>query len=259
MIPRLVLLLALCGCFDFTAAGRCFDGGPECGESTAECTGPSRCTGSPVALCDGFEDAALSPLWYVYDGPGATAAIDSSRACRGSASAHVHLDAGDVGASPRILLEETQTEQPTPLADRWLRAFVYVPSSSVTAAFDRMLVASQTAQPYQEIDLGVTGSRLTVEDEFGTTPDTYSTDSLPTDRWVCVVLNIKQGSPGEVHVSIDGAPTSDLQLSVETNPSPPVGSVRWGAAFYQLAAAQGPVDLWFDEIAIDGSPLACAR
>jgi hypothetical protein len=98
-----------------------------------------------------------------------------------------------------------------------------------------------------------------LENELATVPFTYSRSALPTDRWTCIVLRVLRGSPGEVGVSIDGAPDAELQLSAETNPSPPLASVRMGAVFSQLAVAQGPVDVWLDEIAIDGAPLDCTQ
>jgi hypothetical protein len=256
--------LALSGCFNFDAAGHCYgadascsiaDTAPQCGSQA------SRCAGSTAALCDGFEGDALTPRWYVYDGgPGATYALDQSRTCRGESSLHVHLEPAAAASSPQMMLEETETDRPTPMTNRWIRAFVFVPSTSLTQNFNRLIIAGQVAAPYRQIEFGVVGGNVAVNDELASgSPMTRSTRAWPTDEWVCVVLAVTPGSPGEVNVAIDGSAVPDLQISAETNPSPPLAAVRIGSIFGDLAAAQGAVDVWIDELAIDAAPLDCAN
>ncbi len=182
---------------------------------------------------------------------------DADRACRGDASLHVHLEAAAAGESPRMIIEETQSDQPVPLANRWVRAFVFLPSSSVTPALNRLLIVGQVAAPYRQVELGVTAGKLAITSELGGLPVTVSTTALPTDRWTCVVFALEQGSPGALRATLDDDAVEDLQVTGETNPAPALASVRIGVAFDQLAADQGAIDLWIDEIVIDDAPLDC--
>jgi len=254
---RWLALALLPGCIDWDAAGKCY-GDASCA-STERCTGASRCSGLAAPICEGFEDPLLSPLWYVFDNPpAATVTLDASRACRGGSSLHVHVDALAAGASARTQIQEHQSEQPTPLVDRWIRLFAYVPAASITPAHDHVVNVAQSDLPYRSITFGVAGGVLAVHNEFsiGASP-VYSRTKWPADRWVCLGYHIRQGSPGQIQVSIDDVPVADLELSDETNPSPPLSTILFGAAFDSIPAAQDSVDLWIDEITVSGSPLDC--
>ena len=156
-----------------------------------------------------------------------------------------------------MIIEETQSDQPVPLTNRWVRAFVFLPSSSVTPALNRLFIVGQVAAPYRQVELGVTAGKLAITSELGGPQVMVSNTALPTDRWTCVVFALDQGSPGALRAALDDSPVDDLELTGETNPSPALASVRIGAAFDQLAAAQGAVDLWVDELVVDDAPLDC--
>jgi hypothetical protein len=253
--------LALAGCFDFDAAGRCFDAAA-CVDDTPLCGDlPSRCAELPAALCDGFEDAFLNPYWYVFDNPPSiVAALDRSRACRGTASLAMHLDPAPVGSSPRVRIQETRTEQPVPLVHRWMRAFWFVPSTSLTADFNRLISVVQAGDPFHNIDFGIAAGKLTISNEETTTANpTYSTTPLPTDRWTCIVVEILHDSPGEIRVWLDDVAVPDLQLTQQTAASPPFGDMMFGPNLYQIMTATGAIDIWLDEIVVDSAPLACAH
>lgn len=246
-----ITVCGLTGCFDFDAATRCY------GDAAQGCETPSRCNELTVKLCDGFESVLVNPLWYVDTRDGSTVTVDETRAYRGRSSLRFHLEPTPVGLDRLAEIMETQTEQPTPLATRWIRGYLYVPGTAITTNRNRILKLSQGDAGSQKLGIDVESGFLAVENDRSAIAVSSGT-ALPVDRWVCVEVEVLHALAGYVRVHIDGNPISDLQLDQPTDFDPPIEQLRLGASLYQPSVAQPALDLWLDELVVDSVRGSCA-
>lgn len=261
-----LLLLALLGCFDWDAAGRCYgdhagacaiaaDGGRRDAAADGPMSPATRCTQRGGLLCDPFE-GTWSGDWSTDRAPASSIIeIDASRPYRGGAAAHFHTDAVAMRGRALATLLEERTEKPTAPAELWLRAFVLL-SSPASPPTVTLLSRAQAQAPFHAVTLGLQAGRLTLSSELAPSRTTSATD-LPTGRWVCLELAIVGGVPGELRVRLDGTEVSDLHRTEATQATPPFGDVEVGLTIAADAGAQPALDLWVDELLIDTRETHC--
>ncbi len=271
MRAAVALLVALAGCFDFDAAGRCFRGGSGCpgdagaggmqlpadaaaaGADGAAGGGASLCAGLAVQLCEGFEDAALGAPWSPDRQPaGSSVAIDRSRAFRGAGSLHVHTEGVAARGMAIATIQEERTEAAS-LPERWVRAFVFF--SGAPSGAINLISLAQVEAPFHAITLGLEAGALVIDNEFAP-GRTVSGAQLTGDRWACLEVAVRVGDPGEIRVRLDGQEVEDLHLTQRTSASPPIGDVEIGLV---VRGEASPADVWYDELLVDGAETSCAR
>lgn len=94
-------------------------------------------------------------------------------------------------------------------------------------------------------------------DGFGAAVGTnLSTTAFPIGRWTCLEWAVEVGTPGTVSMWIDDAPISGLQ-TVPRN-TPPIFDLASLTLSYQ-ATRTASVELWQDEVIIDGARIGCVR
>jgi hypothetical protein len=209
----------------------------------------SRCATSTALLCDGFEAAAISPVWTVSAG-GTTVTLDNTRAYRGGTSLHVHTASAAAGSRPNGAIVERRTFPIKGTA--WVRAWFFFPSQ-FPPNFDQVI---------NFLDAGTGGVSFSMLNGSPVTND-YAGNGyrrsmlpIPTDHWTCLRISLGQGAPtGDIHLYVDGEEAADAQLIGAT--ITPMVSVTLGADFVGNPA-MGPTDAWIDEVIVDDKPIACS-
>jgi hypothetical protein len=210
---------------------------------------PTKCAGSTALLCESFEMPLVLNGWSQSTKNGSLA-IDTSRAFRGNSSLRSSIQASGANTSPHAAISRSNIFPV--IGALYARVWVYFPSP----------LSPQFEQFLNFPDAGTTGISVAT-DTGAVTLDDYaaggvyqkSTTKLPLDRWVCVQFDMTQaGSPGSVHISIDGNQLADLPQLAAT---PTAVQVLLGVDFNSNNAALPAYDAWFDELILDNKPIAC--
>jgi uncharacterized protein YjbI with pentapeptide repeats len=218
----------------------------------------STCGGLSVKVCEGF-DGPLNLTRWTDDSSLGSVAIDSSRAFRGASSLHVHTNASaTAGSEPQGLLHTTDG---FPIATTiYLRAWVYMLSSNPTP-FGQVLILPNAA--------GSAGVVYAAKDhhpllnDFSAGPETESAAfTIPTDRWVCLRIEVSQtAATGTIKLFV-GDETSESEVSDVTATganTPAVTRMYLGLDFYGNPANIAAADMWLDEVILDDKPVTCAE
>ncbi|HEY2744064.1 MAG TPA: hypothetical protein VGL86_05560 [Polyangia bacterium] len=212
---------------------------------------PSTCatlTGA-VVFCDGFESPLATSGWGIA-GSNGTPSLDTSRAYRGAASLHSHIDGAPAMASPLALIHRADI---FPISGTiYARVWVYF-SSGLPDPFDQFLnFADNVSTGYS---IATDQGKVALNDYTSGGPYMRSATAMPLDRWACVQFDVQQAnSMGAIHVSVDGQLLADLpQMANTTN----AVNFSVGLDFYGNTAAIPVYDAWFDELIIDDKPTTC--
>jgi len=212
---------------------------------------PSTCAAlkGNVVLCDGFENLLGLAGWSATASNGSPTR-DTSRAYRGAASLHSHIDGAPAMAAPVALLHRSDL---FPIAGTiYARVWVYF-KAGLPASFEQFLNFA---------DNGSTGYSVAT-DTGKVTLDDYtmggvyqgSATLMPLDRWACVQFEIEQGSTtAAIHIRVDGQLLADLPQNAPANPAV---NLSLGLDFYGNAVAIPQYDAWFDELIVDSKPTTC--
>jgi hypothetical protein len=206
----------------------------------------SKCAGSPLLLCDGFEGAAFDPRWGMYLVSGSVA-IDSTRAFRGASSLHAHIDPNGARAHGTVYAMLTY-----PQPDVYVRLFVYVPAT-VNVETDFVTIIQQPS-PYDSIRLSLENGSLSTLDS-GDNQHIVATTPVQVGQWSCVEWRVHfDASVGYTQLWIN-AQSTNVAGNENTLPNPFYYYFRIGLEA-NTAVAQ---DLWLDEVAVDSAPIGCAK
>jgi hypothetical protein len=225
------------------------------GEADAGGALPLGCAGATFALCDDFESGAVDPkLWKAAQNKGAVT-LDATRGARGSQrSVHVHVDSG---GDTMVGLVEAKTF-PALAKKLFARAFVYIPGASATSLFtgDRhsRLIYAQGTNPYGEYALGIWNGGL-IQNHYSKTDDSQDTKMLPPfDQWFCLEYEL-DAAAGNVRAYLNDVEIAALRH--DGWPATNVASLMFGIDRYgSFSVAE---DIWFDDVAVDGARIGCAR
>jgi hypothetical protein len=121
-----------------------------------------------------------------------------------------------------VHISERKTEQPTPPADHFVRAFVYLPRTSLVASMSQVIELGQVLAPYRGTEFGSAGGNIGISDGL-LSQRQFSTTTLPMDRWVCFEVGIIRGNPGRIDVWIDGVEANNFPVMDDTAFLPPFG------------------------------------
>jgi hypothetical protein len=242
---------------------------------TASPTPTATATAAPgcgaAVICSGFEDqTGTTPAgdWQVTSpdcqGTG-TASVDTTVAHSGTRSVRVD---GRAGYCNHVFVASTadlSSVGPVVYARMWVRHTTALPTAHVT--FVSMPDSSQSGRA-----LRVGGQNGALQWNRETDDATLPEQSpagvalstpLPTGAWLCLRFGIDTTAPSmstwlddqEVAgLHVDGVPTQDIdrQWLSRTTPPRPTG-LRLGWESY----GSGDDTLWFDDVALGSSPIAC--
>jgi hypothetical protein len=227
------------------------DGGPG---SVASDTG----THGAAAVFDDFEGATLDDArWTVLGVEGhqapqpTTAVVDSTRAHRGRQSLHVHD--GFIEARP-------------PGTAFYGRAFVWFDAAPSTGHWMSWVGVGPGGAQGTEVRYGghygiLEANYFGNDDEVISDPKGYCAPTcdngvtMPVRRWACVEAYFGKD---EMRLWLDGTEIETLHVTSWRNRaapwSPDYDRVRLGFHDFQGA----PVDVWYDDVALDGQRIGCA-
>jgi hypothetical protein len=243
----LLFLSSLQGCSSGTAA----DGGGPPDDLGAPDLLPLDCP-SDVVFCDSFESGQLDPKRWGPSIAGGTLSIAYGRAHTGHYSLALHTDNRVDGGTANVHVDETRTFK-TPMASSFIRTFVYLPSPRPSGEF-QLLTQFYAGGSYPFVSLVLNNNRLVLANSI-TNSYSMSTTQMPTDRWVCVELEI-DGQPGQTHVWIDGTEVPELARSENTVSSPAANTI---AALLFYVSGTAADDIWYDDFIVDSKRVGCMK
>lgn len=213
----------------------------------------------PAAISDDFEGATLDGArWRVLGAEGhqaplaGTAVLDGGRAHGGRQSLHVH---------------DGFIETATPGAAFYVRAFVWFDADPGEGHWMSWVGVGPGAAGDTEVRYGghydiLEANYFGNDDEVISDPKGYCAPTcehgvaVPVERWACVELYFGKD---ETRFWLDGDEIEALHVTSWRNQAPPwspaYDRVRFGFHDFQGA----PVDVWYDDIALDEQRIGCAR
>jgi hypothetical protein len=232
--------------------------------------GDSKCAGSPAALCDGFEGAALGApgsAWTAQAALMTTVAVDATKPFRGTKSVHITFKAA---ANAMGFITETQTFSPTATAAvndaLWGRMFVWYQldaGQTAPAGHFVFIRAEGTIAPgaaAASAQLHVAGGHgAMLGAEIRTTTDLY--------KYAAPAVAVPQAQPGwqcwEWHT--DASNTLQFYVNGVLVPGMAVTAAdRWPFPNFNklylgwLDFSDGPTgQMWIDEVALGSTQIGC--
>jgi hypothetical protein len=257
-------------------AGASDGGGGSAGFSTNrdDFFGDSRCKDSGFALCEDFESGTLDTA--TWKPRGAAPAIETTRAARGTHSAHFHTS--DNGLQ---YITETKTF-PAPKDTYYARVFVWfdaLPTAPDWAHWTISGAQAGTAQDAPEIRIGGQWDSnhdielFGVGTDHGVTGDWTNLDAdpngkpkaVPARQWVCLEWMF-DGDANETKFWWDGVEHPSLATSSTNHGGssdpfilPQFDSMWVGWWLYQPGTDPPEFDVWIDEVAVDYARIGCNR
>jgi hypothetical protein len=242
----------------FDAKPEPFDGG-----------GQSKCNGSGLLLCDGFESGGFGTLWAKDlvrspqdGGPQPTVLVESGHAYRGSYAVHAHVEPLQKSTYVQAAIYEN-TVAPSGQSV-FIRAFLFI--EGITGVETNLMYAAQKVSPWGGVALSNDPTNTIAIDDWADPTGQWAMSPAvtPMGRWACFEWEIDNGptpstdaGTGMARVWIDEVEIPELNVQ-QLWTSPFFGSFGFGFDF-TTSAAVGPLDIWIDEVAIDGNRIGCAR
>jgi hypothetical protein len=207
-----------------------------------------------VLFCDGFEQGLGA--WPQIEQTNGTIGLDMTHVHRGAYAVRAHMDAlapQGQGYNPAVTIDHTQAWP----SHYWVRVFVYAPSPfPPTNAALLNLIQSTNNNAGLQLFLGPNTADVSMTTFDMPNNHTWgSMTASPLDQWVCLELDADAQS-GAVNVAMNGADIGQLAMTGLTLPVPDI--TKLGLGFYD-PNTQGPYDVWFDDIIVDGNPIGCAE
>jgi hypothetical protein len=256
----LLVLLVGCGRLQFDArddasGGSGNDDATPMFDAAGDGVAATTCNAMPTRACDGFENGQLDPMWTVDTSMG-TISVDTTRAYRGSASAHVHINAiTSATTNPRSLLYGRAGLQTTVTGIIYFRVWMYIAGPLPQMPFNQLINAANTAG--EGISMG-TKNGLVAANDYTDVIYAESATAIPLDRWACLQLELPSNTTGTTRVFVDGAELTDAALP-KTTPQPPPGHVYIGLEWVGTPSSLPAADAWLDEIIVDTQPTTCEQ
>jgi hypothetical protein len=238
-------------------------------EGGVDAGGGSKCAGLPLLFCDGFEGGSLAAPWTTDrvrspedGGPLPTVLVESGRSYRGSHAVHSHVDQLGGQTYVQALFRQNNVG---PMGHLYVRAFFYLdPGLAGTSSL--FWAVTQDQAPYGGIGMAFEPNKHLDWYTYYAPINRggISNTLMPYGRWVCMEWEVDDGpipttdaGTGTMHVWMDDAEISDLALQqVWTKPF--FHGYTFGFDFNSNGTT-GPLDIWVDEVAIDGARIGCVQ
>ena len=260
-VRRLALLVLLAGCgrlqFDSRGDASAIDSPHDSprADTPADDAIASTCGAFASRACDGFEAGSIDPMWMLDTSVG-TITIDTTRAYRGTASIHVHIDPiTSATTNPRATLRGPAGLGTTVTGIIYFRVWIYVASPLGTNLFNQIINAANSAG--QGISMG-TRNGVVANNDYTDVTYAESATGFPRDRWACLQFEMPSNTTGTTRGFLDGVELTDIAL-VKSTAQPPPDHVYLGLEWVGTPAAEPAADAWLDEIIVSTTPTTCAQ
>jgi hypothetical protein len=142
----------------------------------------------------------------------------------------------------------------------YFRAFVYASQNNSRSDFAFMIGRNPG---YELFNLAAekNGGAVYYSDGIGGGRTDVSTTNMPYERWVCVewqIISATSDMGGGSRVWLDGTEIPELKF-LSGYPTTPFPSWLILGLEPQQNTNTGPLDVWFDEVAVDSQPIGCAK
>jgi hypothetical protein len=221
---------------------------------------PSLCDDAGFLLCDGFENGIDAAVWTVNTSQEGHLAAGSTYVYRGAKALHASTDAFggalDHGASAQL-----HHHDGTWPALLYVREFVYLPKL-LPDNYATLMTVGQYANAPLGVQLNiVTGTpnkwAQTIFNDGADDGDWHSQSAMAIGQWTCVEMKIDSGS-GDVRVFVAGTEITALNHNIGMV-TPTLDALAIGLYFFNPAGWQPAADVWVDEVAVNGSMIACSQ
>ena len=204
-----------------------------------------------LLFCGGFDDSAA---WGPSVASNGTVTTTTQRARWGSTSLRAATAAASSSTS-MIARREATVFNAQKSGDVWARAFFYLPSSVVIDPASKIAIMriTESQSPYD-------GCSVVIRPDYvelgGVTTRYRALSPFPRDRWTCVELHIQidDDSDGACNAYVDEMQSAQA-LDADTLPASGY-TLLWVGLEY-ANAAQGPVELYIDDVAADDTRVGC--
>jgi hypothetical protein len=204
-------------------------------------------------LCDGFEGAAIDTTTWLID---SASTLDSTRAHRGNNSVRVHSAAFAANTGSYVTIGETKTIAGS--STFWVRSWFWLSSLPAAGNGMELIAASSSGTGGDFVFVFADSTHLYTQ--YGTASWEIPT-TVPVGSWFCVVFEVVRATTASGRLEMSGdVPTTVLQNVVTESASNPMSSINLGMGFANdnSPSAQPALDLWIDDVIVDGAPLTCA-
>jgi hypothetical protein len=212
--------------------------------------GPS-CVGFDV--CDGFETATFQTFWM----PDSMVTVDTTRAHRGTRSAHIRSPAIAANDSSYQQLVQTKTflNNPTTI---WIRGWYWLSAVPANGNGAELMSAER---PGVNGDYVFMFSNAThIYSQFASNSQISST-AVPVGQWFCMVFKIVRstGSAGSLDLTGD-VPALSMPNAQTDSSTGAVNTITMGIGFADsnVTNNQPAIDLWIDDVIVHSSAVTCA-
>lgn len=202
-----------------------------------------------LEFCGGFEG---SEAWSSSLGVNATATVTDERAHAGSFS--LHLTSGAASSSPKYARRDALVFNGQSSGNIWARAFLYLTSATVIDANTALAVLrlSEDESPYGGCSFVI---RTDYVELAGVSTRYRALSPFPRDKWTCVELHVEiDATAGWCNAYVDSSQASQSH-QMDTLPDGGYGMVSVGMEL--VNSAQGPIDLYIDDVAADYTRIGC--
>ena len=201
------------------------------------------CMGPGIIICDDYEDPKLPG--YGFGQVGGTLAVDDTHVHQGKTALHLHQALSAQGSQVYALKPVTFA-----LPEIYVRAYVYTEAAMTSTA---TLVRIQESKGRQlSVDLQLSPTAFTVHDgKSGLTIPTSVT--IPVGRWFCMQWRLRVATDGVGTLAVD----PDQKWTSQSGDSTIDPPYDWLVIGLQAGGATMGNDVWVDELAMSGAPIAC--
>ena len=211
-------------------------------------TGP--CADLPQALfCEDFEDPSFAGRWSYSIVMNGSLNRDTNTKRTGAASLRATTEAFGPEKQARWGAAVFGGQSS---GDVWLRAYYYVPSTTVVTTHFSTAVMSEIQEPYEGFSVAVfpTSVNLASGNNFVT-----GGMSFPRDRWVCIELHVAiDPTAGSVEAYLDGELATSWR-DIDTLPAGGFTAAEVGIHYAE--DSQGAVEVFVDDVAFGTARMPC--
>jgi hypothetical protein len=225
-------------------------------------------------LCEGFESGTLNTsVWsqMIGDTSKMNITVDNTVAHSGSRSLHLHSDALTKGSAMTTLIAESAFVPTTtqPLFVRlWLKAGAWPPIGGPGIGHDALLEIRTAGGNGEALNIEASSQRVDQGNAelldflaYNGVPNTvYKGGNTPlaTGEWFCLEWSVAYNAQDmQVH-SHTWLGDGNLEVALEANASLANFNTLLIGMDEHPTNAQGPIDLWIDDIVISGAYVRCA-
>jgi hypothetical protein len=237
-------------------------GGDRSAEGPDASGGGSRC---PHLFCEDFESGSLDRnVWSIETGGGPTIAIEDHIVSHGTHAMHLHIPGSPPPGAGGYAFIITKNAPTALRSHHFGRANIHA-TPRIPSGNQQLLIAGTGAVPALDhlfVAVRAVGwmRRLELKTVSEQAETWLNQSSVPDARWACFEWEM-DASPGRISLFVDGKPLGAFNAAVGADPLS-FGFDVFGFGFYGASPNTGPVadqpiDLYYDDIALDAERIGC--